>query len=147
MWAGLQPAGAPQPVPFSHKKHAPLKLACTHCHARAEKAEKAGFPAASQCMVCHVAVKRESPDVRRLATLPRDARPFPSSRVWRIPDFVFFSHARHAAAKVECASCHGPVAERDEVQADPAPSMKFCVDCHKARQATITCTACHELSQ
>jgi hypothetical protein len=25
--------------------------------------------------------------------------------------------------------------------------MKACVDCHKASHATVTCTACHELSQ
>jgi hypothetical protein len=72
---------------------------------------------------------------------------FPSKRTYQVPDFVFFSHAKHTAAKVECASCHGMVYETELAKPATLPRMDACVDCHKSRGATIVCTACHELSQ
>jgi Class III cytochrome C family. len=80
--------------PFSHKKHAPLKLRCISCHRDAERAALAGFPGMEQCKVCHTDMAE---------------RTIPSRRVYELPDFVFFSHARHAVSKVECKSCHGNV--------------------------------------
>jgi hypothetical protein len=76
-----------------------------------------------------------------------DGAPVPSKRVYKLADFVVFSHARHAAAKVECGRCHGPVYEREQLTAEVSHSMKACVDCHKQTKATIVCTACHELGQ
>jgi hypothetical protein len=94
-----------------------------------------GFPASdAQCKTCH------PESVERFAKLP-------FRRVYKLPDFIFFSHARHVTAKVECKTCHGEVAAQDLVQLEIKPTMKSCVDCHKANQATIVCTACHELNQ
>ena len=33
------------------------------------------------------------------------------------------------------------------VQAQQTVKMKWCVDCHKSNQASISCTLCHELGQ
>jgi len=71
----------------------------------------------------------------------------PSRRVYKLPDFVVFSHAKHLVAKVECARCHGPVNERDRLTLEVEHTMKACVDCHRQTKATIVCTACHELGQ
>ncbi|MBI3282373.1 MAG: cytochrome c3 family protein [Acidobacteria bacterium] len=138
---------AGQDVEFSHKKHAPLKLACTHCHAGAAKAERATFPEASRCMICHKTVKASSPAIKRLAALPAASRIAPAERVFFIPDFIWFSHGAHAAGKVECRSCHGDVWQKDKLTAEAVFSMKFCVDCHKERGATLACNGCHELLQ
>ncbi|MGH9632574.1 MAG: cytochrome c3 family protein [Bryobacteraceae bacterium] len=106
-------------------------MKCAQCHTTAEKSERAVFPDASQCRACHPEYEQQ--------------KPFALARITRIPDFVFFSHARHHSAKVNCTACHGEV-EKQETLAQQF-TMKFCVDCHKAQKATITCTACHELTQ
>jgi hypothetical protein len=136
-------------VPFSHKKHQSLKIECSFCHATVEKSERAGFPAAQKCMVCHAQLPKSSPGLEALAATAStsDAKPFPTQRVYRLPDFVFFSHGRHRTAKVECAACHGPVMERETLTREVPTTMKTCVDCHRASHASITCTICHELSQ
>jgi len=97
-------------------------------------------------MVCHQGVLKESPAIRRLAALPADAVPFPASGVRRMPDFVLFSHGRHAVAQVNCDDCHGKAYESDTAPSAPR-TMKACMDCHQARKATVVCNACHELGQ
>jgi hypothetical protein len=67
--------------------------------------------------------------------------------IYRLPDFVFFKHSRHAAAGIQCSTCHGDVWTQERIQPVLQMKMKACVDCHQARHATVTCTACHELSQ
>jgi len=128
-------------MPFSHRRHAVLKIGCAHCHAAA--AERMTLPVASACMVCHQAVKADTEPIRKLAALPRDASPFAVPR--KLPDFVFFSHSRHTASKVSCADCHGASDAPNEPRIDA--KMKVCVDCHRARRTSTACTICHELSQ
>ena len=131
-------------LPFSHKRHAALKVECAYCHEKAATAERAGFPAASKCMVCHREVAKDAVPIQRLAAVDKDTAIVPEKSVYQLADFVFFSHARH---KVSCDSCHGNVWASDVVKQKLSMKMKACVDCHKANHATVTCTACHELSQ
>src|SRR5438046_1109610 len=81
---------AAQPIPFSHKQHA-ATVACNICHTTATTAERAGLPAASQCMLCHQNVKQDSPSIRKLAGYLKESKPIPWVRVYRVRDFVFFS--------------------------------------------------------
>lgn len=118
---------------FSHKTHAPLKMACTKCHTGAEVGERARFPEIAACAVCHPAIPRQVT--------------FPTRRVFRLPDFVSFSHKVHLAAKAECARCHGDVAAMQQVRAAVEMKMKFCVDCHTETKAAVDCFVCHELGQ
>ena len=118
-------------APFSHKKHAPLKLPCTGCHAGAEAQGQAGFPALEKCQVCHKDL----------------ALKIPSNRVYKLPDFVIFSHSRHWNAKIDCRTCHGDVSQQDTVSVFRSTKMFACVECHKEKNATQVCTACHELGQ
>ena len=55
--------------------------------------------------------------------------------VYALPDFVYFSHQKHINAGVECAVCHGPVQDRDQLWQEKEVSMVACVDCHKLRKA------------
>jgi hypothetical protein len=134
-------------VHFSHKRHAPLKIECVYCHSTAETAERAGFPGAARCMTCHRAVKRDSQQIRHLAAMGNEAKPFPTHQVYTVEDFVFFSHARHHARGIECRECHGVVWERDVITKEVPTTMKACVDCHKSHRAAIACNTCHELGQ
>jgi hypothetical protein len=98
-------------------------------------------------MTCHQAVKKDSPEIAKLALLGKSEKVAPPAPVYQVPDFVFFSHARHGKAAVSCDTCHGTVTAKDTVEREVNLKMKFCVDCHKANSATIACNACHELNQ
>lgn len=134
-------------MPFSHKRHGDLKIECVYCHPAARTGERAGFPEAARCMTCHRAVKTGSPEIRKLAALPQATRLTPATPVYRLPDFVFFSHARHDAARIECQACHGAVFGQDAVKPVLAMKMRACVDCHRSRRASVACNVCHELNQ
>jgi len=130
-WLALSLAHA-EPEPFSHKRHAELNLQCSFCHKTASTAERATFPAWKTCQTCHT---------------EKAEQPLPSRRVYKLPDFVFFSHARHNAAKVHCAACHGDVKAQTKIELHRSTKMAACVDCHKETKATLVCNACHELGQ
>lgn len=119
-------------APYRHSVHAPLKLKCTQCHTGAEKEDSAEFPAVATCRTCHTGMAD---------------RKLPSKRVFRIPDFVSFSHGAHADAKVECASCHGDVWSATGPREAKPMKMVECVDCHRERKAVLACQKCHELGQ
>ena len=138
---------APQPVPFSHKQHAAAGMSCVDCHAGAATKERAGLPASDRCMLCHQTIATEREAVQRLADLAGKGRPIEWVRVYRVPDFVFFSHARHLGAGVECAACHGSVAEREVLAKEVSTSMTTCMGCHKAKGVSNNCHLCHELGQ
>jgi len=135
-----------QPIPFSHKQHCEKNIRCVLCHQTATSGETAGLPAAEICMTCHQSVAAGSPAIRKIANYARQHKPIPWARVYRIQDFVFFSHKRHADAKTACSACHGQVCESDVLKQEAKFSMKFCVDCHKTEKATVKCNACHTLS-
>ena len=136
-----------QPIPFSHKRHAEASIRCNMCHPNAAKAERAGLPATSQCMTCHAGIKKDSPNIRELAAIHQQEKPIRWARVYRLPDFVFFSHSTHVNGKVACAVCHGPVEERETLAAEVTHDMKTCMACHSARGASNKCHVCHELGQ
>ena len=74
-------------------------------------------------------------------------RKIPSDRVYEAPEFVFFSHGKHALAKLDCKVCHGDVMLHEIVQLQQPITMKWCIDCHKANKAPVGCKTCHELGQ
>ena len=117
---------------FSHKTHAPLKMKCVQCHKAAENGHIATFPAVADCKVCHTAMAE---------------RTIPEKRVYRVRDFVIFSHKYHSFAGVECATCHGDVTAKHVLEVERPLTMASCVACHKEKRATISCNACHELGQ
>jgi MFS transporter, ACS family, hexuronate transporter len=123
-----------QSPPFSHKLHddAGVKLPCTFCHKGAKTEFQAGFPEWKTCKTCHV----DKPE-----------RTIPSRRVYKVPDFVVWSHEQHALARIECATCHGEVSKQEILNEFRSTKMYACVNCHKENKATVRCNACHELGQ
>jgi quinoprotein glucose dehydrogenase len=124
------PLTAPvQPVAFSHRVHTAAGLTCTGCHAGATTAIRAGLPGPAACTPCHA---------ERTA-------PVQWTRVYKLPDFVIFSHQRHAATP--CAACHGPVETREVLAKEVSTSMVACMACHRANNAKVACNTCHDLGQ
>jgi len=134
-------------IPFSHKRHAALKLDCAYCHTTAKTGERAGYPQAASCMVCHRQIATGAPEIRRLAALPKGAKIVSSRSMYMLAEFVFFSHARHRAANVPCRTCHGNLWQQETVRQAMPMTMKACVTCHKATHAKVGCSTCHELNE
>jgi formate-dependent nitrite reductase cytochrome c552 subunit len=133
-----------QPVPYSHKQHISLGLKCAECHKNAEPGETMGLPASNVCMNCHVAVKKESPHIQKLAESAKTKKPIPWVRIYQLPGYVYFSHRVHTDAGATCQTCHGPVAERDELKKEVDISMGACMECHRQNKASNDCKLCHE---
>jgi hypothetical protein len=143
----FQPKPAPeQPIPFSHKKHAEAaSLKCADCHTIRPPGDAAGIPAASVCMGCHASVKKESTAIQKVSRFAAESMPVPWVRVYRLPRTVYFSHEVHTRkAKIECANCHGPVAERDALGQEKSIAMAACMDCHDRYKASNDCNLCHD---
>ena len=128
---GVAPA---QPLPFSHRVHSQIELKCVDCHSTVAKDAGAGLPGAAKCAACHKAPHRASSPVQWV-------------RVYKVPDFVMFSHARHVNGNVQCADCHGSVPERDVLAKEVPTNMVSCMNCHASRGASNACNVCHELGQ
>ena len=96
-------------------------------------------------MACHESIKPESSAVKKLTAAHQRSAKVKWVRVYRVPDFVFFSHATHVKAEVECNTCHGPVAERDVLAKEVSTSMVMCMNCHAEKKAPNGCSVCHQL--
>ena len=136
-----------QPIPYSHKQHLALGLECKTCHEVREPGDFAGIPATSKCMTCHVQIKKEIPAIQRLADYDKRKEEVPWKRIYRIADYVYFSHKVHlASGKATCESCHGQVRQRDVLfKEKDSTSMASCMDCHRENAVPITCDFCHEV--
>lgn len=133
---------ADQPLPYSHKTHIALGLQCAGCHTMPGKGEAATFPAESKCMQCHVSVKKESPAIQKLAAYVQRKEAVPWVRIYKLPEFVWFSHKIHAPA-AKCDRCHGDVAAKDVVIKERPIDMNSCMSCHDEHKAPNECNFCH----
>jgi hypothetical protein len=127
-----------QPIPFAHNLHVSgLGIDCRYCHAGAERAAMAGLPPTQACVPCHhdatLASNLFAPVRASLAT----GHPIAWRRITRVPDFVFFNHAVHVRAGVNCETCHGPVTTMQQLYQAAPLTMEWCVQCHRAPERYI----------
>jgi glucose dehydrogenase len=134
-----------QPIAFSHRRHVQAGFQCDTCHQAVGTSGKMQVPAAAECMTCHATIKHDSPSIQKLIELRADDRLLAWKPVYRLPDFVYFSHQKHLDAHVECAVCHGDVKDRDQLWQEKEVSMVACVNCHKLRNAPVNCDLCHNI--
>ncbi|MHB8872919.1 MAG: cytochrome c3 family protein [Myxococcaceae bacterium] len=148
---GYEPS---QPVAFSHALHSgEYKIDCLYCHAGAEQSRHAGVPPVQVCMNCHTQVKKDAPEVQKLFAAMDGGTPIAWTRVHRLPDYAYLSHASHVGAGVKCQQCHGPVETMVRVQQLETMAMGWCLDCHRTTAAApvnpqklappTDCSACH----
>jgi Zn ribbon nucleic-acid-binding protein len=140
--------GPMQPVPFSHKQHAgTLQLPCEFCHAPSRSGDTVKIPQAEMCMQCHQTMATGNPGVQKLASYAKTGATIPWARVYELPSFVSFSHKRHMKSGATCQECHGPVAERVQLYKESDISMAGCMNCHRAKNASLDCNTCHRIDQ
>lgn len=127
-----------QPVEFDHRHHTiDDGIACLYCHSGAEKWEYAGVPPTDLCMGCHNQIWNDSPLLEPVRRSYFSGEPIPWNRVHKLPDFVYFNHAVHVTAGIDCISCHGKVEEMARVYQVAPFTMGWCLDCHRKSEAEL----------
>lgn len=137
--------GPQQPIYFSHRIHAGVKkIDCRFCHPYVERSEHAGLPEMEKCFYCHKYVIPTHPQLVSEKMHLDTKNPVPWVRIFSVPDFVQFKHLPHIQwGKLDCVRCHGNVASMDRLR-PVAFQMKFCIDCHKEKNAQLDCwLSCH----
>jgi len=138
---GFAPA---QPIKFSHYVHAGQnKTDCNYCHYTAKISKSAGIPAGSICYNCHFLVRNGTrsgaTEIAKILEHLDQKKPVEWVRIYKLPDFVFFSHEQHVSAgQINCEACHGNVKEMNRLYQVPDLSMGWCIDCHKTRKVNIS---------
>lgn len=149
-WLAAGGAAPAQPIRFSHQLHV-KEAKCAACHVYIPRLAAAGTPRLADCLDCHEGTQSKTPEgLREEAKIDEYAkakREIPWVRISNmLPPHVFFSHRRHVAlAKLDCASCHGAIAQTNALPTRPAVAftMDWCLSCHRKRAASTDCIACH----
>ena len=136
-----------QPIQFNHQKHVKdVGLECASCHEYFSTSEHSGLPSLALCESCHSEALTKSSEeqtlLKLIATSPQPA----FRKLFRLPDDVRYSHARHVTAGgLACETCHGAIAGTTA----PPPmalrrvTMATCLGCHAERNVKSDCTDCH----
>jgi hypothetical protein len=137
-----------QPIEFPHSIHVGLGAQCVYCHTGVTWGPTAGLPSTAKCWGCHQQIKKESPELTKLADFAKSNKPIPWVPVAIQPDYVHFNHQPHINAKVACETCHGEVGKMTTAQPQTGQNMGWCLDCHKTmRPEKFTrlsdCSICH----
>ena len=149
-----------------------IGLDCLFCHRTVAEQSSAGIPPVALCSHCHSVIgDSDDPDLTTLRAAAGITGDNPQAinwrRVHRLPDHVRFAHAPHiayltanpsvivnnsdpainAAAEVQassvCTTCHGEVAQQEQVYQVEALKMRQCVACHRENNAPTGCETCH----
>src|SRR5262249_1478836 len=132
---------ARQPIPFPHKTHIAKKAVCTDCHEMVEKGAIAGIPSVKTCMICHDQIATDRPLIKEVTSYSTRGIEIPWQRVYGFAHsaHVRFQHAPHIRANVDCATCHGDLANQTVAERVVDHNMGFCVTCHRQKGAPNDC--------
>jgi Cytochrome c3 len=121
-----------QPVPFSHAHHVGgLGLDCRYCHTSVEQSSFANIPPTKTCMNCHSQIWNTSPTLEPVRASFRTNESIRWTRVYDLPDYVYFNHSIHVDKGVGCESCHGRVDLMPLTAQEPTLHMEWCLSCHR----------------
>ncbi len=121
-----------QPVPYSHKLHAgDLGVDCRYCHTGVETSAHATVPSTQTCMNCHTLILTDSEKLLKVRESWATGNPIEWIKVHKVPDYAYFDHSIHVNSGIGCVSCHGNVAQMEEVMQVEPLSMGWCLDCHR----------------
>ncbi len=126
---GLTPL---QPVPFSHEHHVSgLGIDCRYCHTSVEIARNAGLPPTETCMTCHSQIWTNAEMLAPVRQSLAQHQPLRWSRVYTLPDYVYFDHSIHIAKGVGCTECHGAIGDMKLTYKATNLYMSWCLSCHR----------------
>jgi Cytochrome c7 and related cytochrome c len=121
-----------QPIPFSHQHHVGgLGIDCRYCHTSVTQSSFAGLPPTETCMTCHSQVWKDAPVLKPVRDSFQTGIPIKWTRVYDLPDYVYFNHGIHVNKGVACVTCHGRVDEMPITWKTQPLYMRWCLDCHR----------------
>ena len=124
--------GPRQPIPFSHAFHVTdMQIDCMYCHTGTERADSGIIPSMEVCMGCHRVAGTGLPPIEDLRAYDARGEAVEWEWVYKLPEFVQFSHQAHLRNGLECQACHGPVEEMHRVYQWAPLTMGWCLDCHR----------------
>ena len=112
-------------------------------------------PPVQTCMNCHAVTRTYRPAIQWLTEVYKSGRPLLWSRVYTLPDHVYFDHRPHVNGGIACQTCHGEVQTMERVTRVMNLRMGGCLSCHRDVHATApeasklltkgpeNCSACH----
>jgi hypothetical protein len=134
-----------QPIQFNHRKHT-AQMECSACHTYYSQGAHSGLPDESICSICHATPLTKSPEEAKLRKILADGKPLVFSKLFHLPDYVYYSHRRHVVlGKLECVQCHDRIANTEAPPSQPLVkiTMTYCVQCHEKSKVTTDCKSCH----
>jgi mono/diheme cytochrome c family protein len=136
-------------IPFTHRPHMEKGgMSCLFCHAQARRGPSADLPPLQLCAGCHRWLTVQTASTKAVVAAYDSGAQVSWPRVYKEPDFVFFTHQVHVElAKLECSNCHGNVAAMGLAREVSQLNMKFCIDCHKKQtdlSFLMNCEICHK---
>lgn len=131
-----------QPIPFSHQRHVQGNgIDCRYCHTSVETGAFAGIPATETCMSCHSQILTDQPMFEPILESWNSGTPMQWSRVYDLPDFVYFNHSIHIDRGMGCSTCHSNSRNKLEEMRLTSKAqtlhMRWCLECHKAPEKFI----------
>jgi hypothetical protein len=121
-----------QPVPFSHQHHVSgLGIDCRYCHTTVEVSQNAGMPPTHTCMTCHSQIWTNAEMLAPVRQSLAENKPLRWTRVYTLPDYVYFDHSIHIAKGVGCTECHGPIGDMPLTRKATTHYMSWCLSCHR----------------
>ncbi|MFQ6082698.1 MAG: cytochrome c3 family protein [Candidatus Aminicenantia bacterium] len=137
-----------QPILFNHKKHTQdVGLECSDCHLYYKKYAFSGKPTVETCLSCHEEAITQSPEEEKIRQYAKQGEEIEWKRLYWLPDDVHYSHQRHVVVgEIECQICHGNIGQSIEPprRAEVKLTMGMCIECHKKKEVTTDCIACHK---
>jgi hypothetical protein len=121
-----------QPVPFSHRHHVgQLGIDCRYCHTSVEESSYANLPPTATCMNCHRQIWADSPTLEPVRDSMRSGESIAWTKVYDLPDFVYFNHSIHVHKGIGCVTCHGRIDQMNLTSQEPSLHMEWCLGCHR----------------
>src|SRR5690349_23567182 len=125
-------ASIEQPVQFSHAHHVGGEgFDCRYCHTSVENSGFANIPPTKTCMNCHSQIWADSPYLEPVRESWKTGKPIQWTRVYDLPDFVYFNHSIHVNKGVGCSTCHGRVDLMPLTYQFASLNMEWCLECHR----------------
>lgn len=143
-----KPTTSPHGIIINHEfKVKELGLTCDTCHnPSTSNPALMAFPTMDTCATCHTDETDMSKGTDKCSMCHTNADYSSTMRKDKVllPD-IKFSHVPHAAAKVECLSCHTIYNKVGVTGNEMLPTMNTCITCHKAKNVPkgTDCATCH----
>jgi hypothetical protein len=139
-----------QPIAYNHSSHIENEMECVDCHKYVKTMARATIPNIDSCVECHDPEEPLTDPVSReekklFEYIKRDKK-IPWVKVYRVPDFVYFSHRTHVThGGLDCKVCHGDMTKREKPLSKELIKVKMnrCIKCHKESQVAYDCVTCH----